>query len=98
MSDQTPRPDRLPSGPTAAPEAVAAEKGISSGAADAAAAQIAQPGPGEHPKQPESRSAVFMRELMRGSVVTTILAIVAGFVIGGILIVVTDTDVQTAAG
>ncbi|WP_292704663.1 ABC transporter permease [Microbacterium sp. 69-10] len=90
MSDQTPRPDRLPSGPTAAPEAVAAEKGISSGAADAAAAQIAQPGPGEHPKQPESRSAVFMRELMRGSVVTTILAIVAGFVIGGILIALTS--------
>ncbi|MFE6736768.1 ABC transporter permease [Microbacterium sp. NPDC057650] len=99
MSDEYPRgADRIPSGPNAASEAVAAEKTSTGGVADASAAQMAQPGPGEHAQPPESRSAVFMRELLRGSVVTTILAIVAAFIIGGVLIAVTDPAVQQAAG
>ncbi|WP_353115455.1 ABC transporter permease [Microbacterium sp.] len=50
----------------------------------------------EQPEPP--RSALFVRELLRGSVVTTVLAIVAAFVIGGVLIAVTDPTVQETAG
>ena len=39
-----------------------------------------------------------LREILRGSVVTTILALVAAFVVGGILIAVTDEDVAASAG
>ena len=47
---------------------------------------------------PPARSAVFLRELMRGSAVTTILAIVLAMLVGGVLIALTDKDVQAAAG
>ena len=47
---------------------------------------------------PPARSAVFLRELMRGSAVTTILAIVLALLVGGVLIALTNEDVQTAAG
>jgi len=47
---------------------------------------------------PPTRSAVFLRELMRGSAVTTILAIVLAMLVGGVLIALTDKDVQAAAG
>ena len=47
---------------------------------------------------PPTRSAVFLRELMRGSAVTTILAIVLAMLVGGVLIALTDYDVQAAAG
>ena len=97
MTDESTRPPGA-SGPSAAAEAVAAEKGVATGAADAAAAQIAQPGPGETPPAPAPRSTVLLRELLRGSVVTTVLAIVAAFVIGGVLIAVTDPAVQAASG
>jgi len=85
-------------GPNAAAEAVAASKTVPSGPADAAAAQVAQPGPGEKAPAPAPRGAVFMRELLRGSVITTVLAIVAAFVIGGILIAATDPGVQQSSG
>lgn len=39
-----------------------------------------------------------LREILRGSVVTTILAIVLAMVVGGILIAITDPAVQQAAG
>lgn len=48
--------------------------------------------------EPPARGAVFLRELMRGSAVTTILAIVLAMVVGGVLIALTNEDVQTAAG
>lgn len=47
---------------------------------------------------PPPRSNQLIREIMRGSVVTTILAFVLAMVVGGILIAVTDEQVQKAAG
>jgi len=47
---------------------------------------------------PPTRSSVFLRELMRGSAVTTFLAIVLAMLVGGILIAVTNKDVQAASG
>ena len=47
---------------------------------------------------PAPRSNQLIREILRGSVVTTILAIVASMVVGGILMAVTDDDVQKASG
>nr|WP_274637791.1 ABC transporter permease [Microbacterium bovistercoris] len=54
------------------------------------------PGPQEVPPAPRSNQLI--REILRGSVVTTILAIVAAMVVGGILIAVTDENVQKASG
>ncbi|WP_036285285.1 ABC transporter permease [Microbacterium luticocti] len=47
---------------------------------------------------PPPASNRIMREILRGSVVTTILAIVASMIVGGILIAVTDENVQKASG
>lgn len=47
---------------------------------------------------PPPRQNQIIREIMRGSVVTTILAIVAAMVVGGILIAITDPEVQAASG
>lgn len=47
---------------------------------------------------PPTRSSVFLRELMRGSAVTTFLAIVLAMVVGGVLIAVTNKEVQAASG
>ena len=47
---------------------------------------------------PAPRSNQLIREMLRGSVVTTILAIVAAMIVGGILIAATDENVQAAAG
>lgn len=54
------------------------------------------PAPDEIPPAPRSNQLI--REILRGSVVTTILAIVAAMIVGGILIAVTDENVQAAAG
>ena len=51
-----------------------------------------------HDAPPPPRANVFVKELLRGSAVTTILAIVLAMVVGGILIAVTDENVQEAAG
>ncbi|GAA1862834.1 ABC transporter permease [Microbacterium koreense] len=51
-----------------------------------------------HDTPPPPRANVFVKELLRGSAVTTILAIVLAMVVGGILIAVTDENVQEAAG
>ncbi|KZE89076.1 ABC transporter permease [Microbacterium sp. TNHR37B] len=47
---------------------------------------------------PPPRSSVFLKELLRGSAMTTILAIVLAMVVGGVLIAITNSDVQAAAG
>ncbi|WP_203137673.1 ABC transporter permease [Microbacterium sp. JZ31] len=39
-----------------------------------------------------------LRDILRGGIVTTVLALVAAFIVGGILIAVTDEDVAEAAG
>jgi ABC-type uncharacterized transport system permease subunit len=56
-------------------------------------AKLSPAGAGEPPRQNQ-----FIRELLRGSVVTTILAIVLAMLIGGLLVAFTDPDVQEAAG
>ncbi|WP_309068745.1 ABC transporter permease [Microbacterium sp.] len=55
----------------------------------------AQQAPQTHTVPASSR---MLREILRGGVVTTILALVAAFIVGGILIAVTDEDVAEAAG
>ncbi|MCR2785166.1 MULTISPECIES: ABC transporter permease [unclassified Microbacterium] len=52
---------------------------------------------GEPAVPPPPRANVLVKELMRGSAVTTILAIVLAMVVGGILIALTDDDVQESA-
>jgi len=52
--------------------------------------------PGDVPPPP--RQNVFLKELLRGSAMTTFLAIVVAMVAGGILIAITDEDVQESAG
>jgi simple sugar transport system permease protein len=47
---------------------------------------------------PPPRQNQIIREIMRGSVVTTILAIVLAMIVGGILIAATDPKVQAASG
>lgn len=71
------------------------------GAADAARPEQELPradGPLTGQDQPETRSGVFVKELLRGSAVTTLLAIVLAMIVGGILIAVTDEDVQQSSG
>jgi len=58
---------------------------------------VAGPLTGDQEPSP-TRSGIFIRELLRGSAVTTILAIVLAMIVGGILIAFTDSDVQAAAG
>lgn len=47
---------------------------------------------------PPPRSNVILKEMLRGSAVTTILAIFLALVVGGILIALTNEDVLTASG
>ncbi len=47
---------------------------------------------------PPPRQNQVIREIMRGSVVTSILAIVLAMIVGGVLIALTDPGVQKAAG
>ena len=87
MSDRTPgtEPEGLP------PEQLPPVSGPLTGnppSPEPAAAEIPPP-----PRQNQ-----IIREIMRGSVVTTILAIVLAMVVGGILIAITDPDVQAASG
>ncbi|MDJ1112893.1 ABC transporter permease [Microbacterium dauci] len=44
------------------------------------------------------RTNVFIKELLRGSAVTTALAIVLALIAGGVLIAITNEDVQAASG
>ncbi|GAA5205727.1 ABC transporter permease [Microbacterium kyungheense] len=48
-------------------------------------------------EQGPPRTSIFVKELLRGSAVTTILAIVLALIVGGILIAFTDEDVQAAS-
>ncbi len=47
---------------------------------------------------PPPRQNVFIKELLRGSAVTTILAVVVAMLVGGILIAITNEEVQAASG
>jgi simple sugar transport system permease protein len=89
--------------PSGAPESGA--ESLARQSAAAAATAVAKtagsgtaktPSPGEVPPPP--RQNLIIRDIMRGSVVTTILAIVLAMLVGGILIAITDPAVQKAAG
>ncbi len=56
--------------------------------------QVLTPAP---PTPPPPRQNQLIREILRGNVVTTILAVVLAMLVGGLLIAVTDPDVQAAA-
>ncbi|WEG07952.1 ABC transporter permease [Microbacterium horticulturae] len=62
----------------------------------AASGPLTGQGAKETPEAPRSNQLI--REILRGSVVTTVLAIVASMIVGGILIAVTDETVQKTAG
>jgi simple sugar transport system permease protein len=47
---------------------------------------------------PPPRGNVILKEILRGNAVTTILAIVLALIVGGILIALTNEDVQAASG
>ncbi|GAA1955815.1 ABC transporter permease [Microbacterium aquimaris] len=59
---------------------------------------------GEAPSQtpvgdtPPPRQNQVIREILRGNIVTTLLAVVLAMLIGGVLVALTDPDVQAAAG
>ncbi|CAI9392633.1 ABC transporter permease [Microbacterium sp. T2.11-28] len=77
--------------------------GSTPGAADAARPVDPQLPPASGPLTGEQvpgppRSNVFIKELLRGSAFTTFLAIVLAMVVGGVLIAITNEDVQAAAG
>ncbi|MGK3953347.1 ABC transporter permease [Microbacterium sp. I2] len=85
MSDQTPGagPDPLKGLP---PEQLPPVSGPLTGS----------PSPAGIPAAP--RQNVFIKDLLRSSWVTTILAIVVAMIVGGILMAITDEEVQEAAG
>jgi ABC-type uncharacterized transport system, permease component len=76
--------------------------GTTPGAADAARPEEQLPaagGPLTGDRTPDApRANVFVRELLRGSAVTTLLAIVLAMIVGGVLIAATNETVQAAAG
>ncbi|WP_082008000.1 ABC transporter permease [Microbacterium mangrovi] len=89
--------------PSGAPDAGAESLALQSeAAAQTAAAKTAASGLHGTPTQgdvpPPPRQNLVIRDIMRGSVVTTILAIVLAMIVGGILIAITDPAVQKAAG
>ena len=47
---------------------------------------------------PPPRQNQVIREILRGNIVTTLLAVVLAMLIGGVLVALTDPDVQAAAG
>ena len=52
----------------------------------------------DRPADQAPRTSTFLRELATGNAVISVLAVLLALVAGGILIALTDTDVQTAAG
>jgi len=77
--------------------------GSTPGAADAARPADPQLPPASGPLTGEPvpdppRSSVFVKELLRGSAFTTLLAIILAMLVGGVLIAITNEDVQAAAG
>jgi simple sugar transport system permease protein len=54
--------------------------------------------PADEAIAPPPRQNVFAKELLRSNWVTTLLAIVAAMIVGGILMAVTDEDVREASG
>ena len=81
------------------PEQLPQVSGPLTGSPDATAPVLtpAAEGPGGE-ILPPPRQNVFIRDLLRSNWVTTILAIVVAMIVGGILMAITNEDVQEAAG
>jgi ABC-type uncharacterized transport system permease subunit len=74
------------------PEQLPTISGPLTGTPDAVA-----PAPSQGEVAPPPRQNVFIKELLRSNWVTTVLAIVAAMIVGGILMALTDDDVRAAS-
>ncbi|MDR7112450.1 simple sugar transport system permease protein [Microbacterium trichothecenolyticum] len=68
------------------------------GSPDLSAPTPDAPGAVDGEVPPPPRQNVFIKELLRSNWVTTVLAIVVAMVVGGILMAITNEDVQAASG
>jgi ABC-type uncharacterized transport system permease subunit len=80
------------------PEQLPPVSGPLTGSPDLPAPTPEAPGAVDGEVPPPPRQNVFIKELLRSNWVTTVLAIVVAMVVGGILMALTDEDVQEAAG
>jgi ABC-type uncharacterized transport system permease subunit len=80
------------------PEQLPPVSGPLTGSPDLPAPTPTAPGAVDGEVPPPPRQNVFIKELLRSNWVTTVLAIVVAMVVGGILMALTDEDVQEAAG
>ncbi|WP_194397747.1 ABC transporter permease [Microbacterium atlanticum] len=80
------------------PDQLPAVSGPLTGSPDVPAPTPDAPGAVDGEVPPPPRQNVFIKELLRSNWVTTVLAIVVAMIVGGILMALTDEDVQEAAG
>lgn len=80
------------------PEQLPPVSGPLTGSPDLAAPTPEAPGAVDGEVPPPPRQNVFIKELLRSNWVTTVLAIVVAMIVGGILMALTDEDVQAASG
>ena len=80
------------------PEQLPPVSGPLTGSPDLPAPTPEAPGAVDGEVPPPPRQNVFIKDLLRSNWVTTILAIVVAMVVGGILMALTDEDVQEASG
>lgn len=97
MSGQTPAPsgDPLKGLP---PEQLPPVSGPLTGSPDVPAPTPDAPGAVDGEVPPPPRQNVFIKDLLRSNWVTTVLAILVAMIVGGILMALTDEDVQESAG
>ena len=98
MSGQTPAASGEPLHDGLPPEQLPPVAGPLTGSPDLPAPTPEAPGAVDGEVPPPPRQNVFIKELLRSNWVTTVLAIVVAMVVGGILMALTDEDVQEAAG
>ena len=97
MSGQTPAPSGEPL-KGLPPEQLPGVSGPLTGSPDLPAPTPDAPGAVDGEVPPPPRQNVFIKDLLRSNWVTTVLAIVVAMIVGGILMALTDEDVQEASG
>ncbi|WP_349426732.1 ABC transporter permease [Microbacterium sp. LWS13-1.2] len=80
------------------PEQLPPVSGPLTGSPDIPAPTTEAPGAVDGEVPPPPRQNVFIKDLLRSNWVTTVLAIVVAMIVGGILMALTDEDVQESAG
>jgi ABC-type uncharacterized transport system permease subunit len=80
------------------PEQLPSVSGPLTGSPDVPAPTPDAPGAVDGEVPPPPRQNVFIKDLLRSNWVTTVLAIVVAMIVGGILMALTDEDVQEASG